>query len=383
MTPRLTARARLALLHTTLVIASGLVLVGLTYLLLRQRQRFEVIKVDHSDTTEAVPDLPDLPALAGQQRDQLLSEFVFQATIALGAVAVLTAALSWWMAGRILRPIRAISSTAQRLSAENLSERMPTRDPADELTALAKTINGMLDRIQRGMGDRDRMLESQKMFVANAAHELRTPLTTMRAAIDVTVDGEPTKGELLTMTADIRTAVAQSQRTLDGLLILARSQRDLATTHPVDLAEVATRALDGAETAIQDGRLSLETSLSPACVNGAEVLLDRMIGNLVDNAVRYNQEGGRVVVETGKTPKGEPFLRISNTGRRLSPDTVDKLAEPFNRGSQLRTPTTGGSGLGLSIVRAIVAAHRGELAILARPTGGLEITARFHEATSS
>jgi signal transduction histidine kinase len=205
----------------------------------------------------------------------------------------------------------------------------------------------------------------------------------MRAAIDVTVDGEPTKGELLTMTADIRTAVAQSQRTLDGLLILARSQRDLATTHPVDLAEVATRALDSAETAIQERRLSLETSLSPACVNGAEVLLDRMVGNLVENAVRYNQEGGRIVVETGKTPKDEPFLRISNTGPLLPPDTVDKLTEPFNRGSQLRTSTTDGSGLGLSIVRAIVAAHSGELAILARPTGGLEITARFYDAASS
>jgi signal transduction histidine kinase len=168
--------------------------------------------------------------MAERVRDDAMSALLTQAALVVAALAALT---GWLVAGRILRPIRAISGTANRLSAENLSERIPVRQPADELAALAATINGMLDRIQHGIAERDRVLNSQRLFVANAAHELRTPLTTMRTAIDVTIDGEPDRAELVAMAGDIATAVETSQRTLDGLLVpLARSQAG----HPIPRA---------------------------------------------------------------------------------------------------------------------------------------------------
>jgi signal transduction histidine kinase len=217
MTWRLTARSRLTLAYTALVLAAGLLLTVLTYLLLYHSLRLHI--------------------------EQAMSELLTQAVPALLVVTALAGLTGWLVAGRILRPIRTISDTANQLSAENLSERVPVGRPADELAALAITINSMLDRIQHAIAERDRALDSQHLFVANAAHELRTPLTTMRTAIDVTLDGKPDRAELVAMAGDIATAIETSQRTLDGLLILARSQAGPLHRTPVDLAGVAAAAI--------------------------------------------------------------------------------------------------------------------------------------------
>lgn len=349
------ARSRLALLYTALVLVAGVVLIALTYLLIsRDRPKMLVSTGPLPDPAQAATFLDDL-------HTQTLAEFVTQSTIALTVVAMLAAGLGWLVAGRILRPIRAVSAIAQRLSAENLSDRVPVPAPPDELAALANTINSMLDRIQSGVADRDRLLDSQRMFVANAAHELRTPLTTMRTAVDVTLDGEPTVEELLVMAADVSTAIEHSQRTLDGLLVLARSQTGLVKQRAVDLAEVVAEAAES----VRD--VEVRTDLQPAPISGEPVLLGRMVGNLIDNAVRYNHDGGHIDVTTG-----ESYLRIVNTGQHVEPGQVNGLFEPFVRGGHGR-----GAGLGLSIVRAVVTAHQGSLACAARPEGGLDITIRF------
>jgi signal transduction histidine kinase len=365
-----TARGRLTILYTALVLAAGLVLTGLTYLLMQRNlgRRLSVVIV--GTNAGPVPLPPDPGEIAAQVRNLALGEFLAQAAIALVVVTVLAAVLGWLVAGRVLRPIRSISATARRLSAENLSERMPVSTPADELTALAGTINGMLDRIQQGIAERDRVLQSQRMFTANAAHELRTPLTTMRTAIDVTLDGEPTNAELLAMTSDIRTAVEHSQRTLDGLLSLARSQA-AADARQVDLADVLTHVLGNAAGELRG--LTVQADLKPAVISGEPILLERMAGNLVDNAIRYNHDGGHIEITTGSTDT-QVFLRISNTGGKV---TSDRLLEPFVRGEGARLHTDTGVGLGLSIVQAIVTAHRGEISITARPAGGLHIDIRL------
>jgi signal transduction histidine kinase len=361
----MTARARLTILYTALVLAAGILLTGLTYLLMRRNagQRISVITLNPTAGPSELPPLP--PNL----KEITFTDFVTQAAIALAVVAVLAAVLGWLVAGRVLRPIRTISATARRLSAENLSERVPVTTPADELATLASTINGMLNRIQEGVIERDRVLASQRMFTANAAHELRTPLTTMRTAIDVTLDSQPDTEDLLAMTGDIRTAVKQSQRTLDGLLALARSQAGTGLRHHVDLAEIVADSLDG-------GDLTVRADLRPAPVSGEPVLLERMCGNLVDNAMRHNRSGGHVEVATGVSD-GWTFLRIGNSGAPIAPETVDQLREPFVRGDGARIHTDRGIGLGLSIVDAIVAAHRGEIVIAARPAGGLDVTVRL------
>jgi signal transduction histidine kinase len=379
---RLSARGRLTILSTVLVVVSGVALASLTYVLMRRNldHRLVHIEVTTSGSGGEPPRLQDLvPEIAGRMQAETLTELLTQAAVALAVVTLLATMLGWLVSGRVLRPIRSISSTAQRLSAENMSERVPVDRPPDELAALAGTINGMLDRIQQGVAERDRVLDSQRMFTANAAHELRTPMTTMRTAIDVTLDGEPSRAELLTMADDIRTAIGQSQRTLDGLLALAHSQASTGKRRRVDLADVTAGIVDGAveEAAARD--VTLRTDLRPAPVRGDPVLLERMAGNLVDNALRYNHAGGDIAVTTG-TQAERAFLQITNTGRLIAADEAESLLEPFVRDRDNRTRADSGAGLGLSIVRAIVVAHDGEISTATRPAGGLEITIRLPRA---
>ena len=353
MIRRLTARSRLTLLYAGLVLAAGSLLTVLTYLLLFRSLRLYINDAMYKLLTQAAPALLVVAALAG-----------------------LT---GWLVAGRILRPIRTISGTANRLSAENLSERIPVPQPADELATLAATINSMLDRIQYGIAERDQVLNSQRLFVANAAHELRTPLTTMRTAIDVTLDGEPDRAELIAMARDIATAVETSQRTLDGLLILARSQAGPLRPTPVDLAEVAAVAVADAADRAANGPITLQADLRPAPASGEPVLLERMAGNLLDNALRYNHAGGHVTVTSG-TANGHAFLRVVNTGPPITPDEERRLFEPFVRGA---ANGTRGAGLGLSIVRAVVLAHDEEISSTAWPTGGMDIAVHLPQAPMS
>lgn len=371
----LTARARLTVLYTGMVLAAGIVLTTLTYLLMRRAvgRRLAVVIFNVDGTPGPLPPLPQDSHQVSQKLQQAtLSAFLTQSAIALTVVTVLAAVLGWLVAGRVLRPIRSISATAQRLSLENLSERVPVATPADELTTLAGTINGMLDRIQQGIAERDQVLHSQRMFTANAAHELRTPLTTMRTAIDVTLDGRPEADELLAMTRDIKAAVEHSQRTLDGLLELARSQAGSGPRHQVDLGDVVTTILETAAA----GDLTVRTELVPAPITGVPVLIERMVGNLVDNAIAYNQPGGRIDIATARE-NDHAVLRIGNSGSVVTPEQAQRLLEPFVRGDGARLHTDAGAGLGLSIVHAIVTAHDGEITTTARPAGGLDITLRF------
>ncbi|MFC4913000.1 sensor histidine kinase [Actinomadura gamaensis] len=369
MTVRPTARARLTLLLTGLVAAAGTVLTGLTYLLMRQRTVFT--RLDPPGTTAAPPDDP-LRALAHRVQTDTLSTLLTQAGVALAVVTALTAVLGWLLAGRVLRPIRSISATARRLSAENLAERVPVAAPTDELSALASTFNEMLDRIQRGIAERDQILDGQRLFTANAAHELRTPLTTARTAIDVTLDGNPTHAELLVMAGDVGGAVDHMQRVLDGLLLLARSQAGLGAPKSLDLATVAAAALDTAAASAAAVGLAIRTDLRSAPVRGEPVLLERMVDNLVDNAVRYNQPGGQLIIDTG-IAGDRAVLKISNTGPTVPPDRARALLEPFvhGHGTRVRSDSL---GLGLSIVRAVTLAHRGQITVAARPAGGLDVT---------
>ncbi|MCA2227728.1 sensor histidine kinase [Nonomuraea aurantiaca] len=375
---RLTARARLALLQTALVLAAGAALTGLTYLLMRRREFFTRLDPTGPDPSGAPSPMPapaeDLRAFADRVQADTLSALLSQAGLALIMVTALAAALSWLVAGRVLRPIRVISATARRLSAENLTERVPVTTPADELSALAGTVNDMLDRIQRGVAERDQILDGQRLFTASAAHELRTPLTTARTAIDVTLDGHPSRADLLIMAGDVRDAVAHMQRVLDGLLLLARSQAGSGARETADLAAIAAAALDTVEGRAVTAGIAIRSGLRPAPVTGEPVLLERMIGNLVDNALRYNHADGHLIVDT-YTAGARAVLRICNTGREIVPEEAQALLEPFVHGQGSRVRTDGlGLGLGLSIVRAITLAHGGHIAITARPGGGLDVT---------
>jgi signal transduction histidine kinase len=282
-------------------------------------------------------------------------------------MALVSVGLGWLVAGRALRPLSAITATARRLEGSTLHERINLQGPQDELKELADTFDQMLDRLHAAF-------ETQRRFVANASHELRTPLAIARTEVDVAL-ADPATGpaELRAMAGRVLEANQRSERLIEGLLTLARSERQLRAAEPLDLALAAADALAAA--APEVGRLGLRVSqvLGAAPVAGDRALLERLVANLVENAVRHNHRGGWVEVDTGRTGS-VAVVRVANGGPPVPPDQVAALFEPFRRLEADRTGSGRGAGLGLSIVRSVATAHGGRATALARPDGGLEVS---------
>lgn len=304
---------------------------------------------------------------AGQQSADL-HQLLLYSGIALGIAALLAIALGWLTAGRVLRPLRTITSTAQDISASNLHERLDMKGPNDELKVLGDTIDQLLERL-------DRSFQSQRLFVANASHELRTPLATMRASLDVALAKPEPIPQQMTMLADrLRPELDQVDRLLESFLALARAQRgpaDEDTTLSLDL--LVASALEQRAGAIADLGLDVDEEVSPAAqVIGDEVLLARMVENVIDNAVHHNERGGFIRVRT-EIEGGNARLVIENGGPVLDEDAVTGLVQPFQRIGAARTGSEAGFGLGLSIVAAITETHGGRLELHALSGGGLQV----------
>ncbi|MDE3132516.1 MAG: HAMP domain-containing histidine kinase [Acidobacteriota bacterium] len=288
------------------------------------------------------------------------------AVVAAALVVVGAITLGWLAAGRALRPVRSITEAALRASELRLGQRLELSGPEDELKALGDTFDLMLERL-------DAAFTSQKRFVANAAHELRTPLTAMRTAIDVTL-AKParTPAQLEEMAARVRRSVERAEATIEALLTLATSELGATATETVDLATAAEDALDDARAAIDQRQIQVEAFLEPAPTRGERVLLERMIANLVDNAVRHNHSGGSIWIHTHQQ-NGSSVFEVANTGPQVPEDQIDVLFEPFARAKQ-RLDYGDGVGLGLSIADAIARAHQAEISARGRPEGGLELS---------
>ncbi len=290
--------------------------------------------------------------------------------LALLVISVAGVAGGYLVTGRALRPLHQVTATARRLSTETLDHRLGHTGPDDEVKELADTFDEMLDRLGAAFG-------SQKRFVANASHELRTPLAVMRTEIDVTLaDPDASREELRRMGVVVRDASTRANELIEALLLLARTEaqagRRLNKQVPVDLATGVPVTLGAVSAEVERLGLTVSTEFSPAMVIGDPSLLERLAGNLVENAVRYNVHHGRLSVRTGSDGK-HAQLMVANTGPELDPAEVPGLFEPFRRGGVERTGTRG-AGLGLSIVRAVVDAHGGAVRAKAIPGGGLEVT---------
>jgi len=314
-----------------------------------------------------VEDLADLKAVRRQLETAALNQIAAQSGAALAAMALVSVGLGWLVAGRVLRPLTAITATARRLEGSTLHERLNLQGPQDELKELADTFDQMLGRL-------DAAFETQRRFVANASHELRTPLAIARTEVDVALaDPDTGREELRAMAARVLEANQRSERLIEGLLTLAHSERQLRAREPLELAAAAADALSVA--APEVARLGLRVSrvLGAAPVAGDRALLERLVANLVENAVRHNRPGGWVEVDTGR---GGPLavVRVANGGPPIPPDQVATLFEPFRRLEADRTGSDRGTGLGLSIVRAVATAHGGRATARALEGGGLEVT---------
>jgi signal transduction histidine kinase len=290
--------------------------------------------------------------------------------IAFPMVVIAAALVSWWLVGRVLGPLHAVTATARRLSVESFDTRTGVRDARGEVAELAAGFDAMLDRLQAAF-------DAQRRFVANASHELRTPLAVLRTEVDVTLaDPAADVGELRRMGAVVRDATRRADELVAGLLLLARTESGTELTRePVDLADLVAPAVAAVRGEARGLRVQVHTA--PAPTHGDLVLLERVAGNLLENAVRHNVAGGWVEVST-RLCEGAAELRVVSSGAGEIPaDRVAELFEPFRRGPVERTGTVRGSGLGLSIVRAVLQAHGGTASATPVPGGGLEVTVRL------
>jgi signal transduction histidine kinase len=423
--PRRTVRLKLTLLYGALFLVCGVALLTVTYVLVAHR--FPVVTTARGQTTvggvtsgqaqavcvqsltgggagSANVGEPALGAgihgcttLLNQQRDAELRQLITDSGIALAFMTAASIGLGWLVAGRVLRPLRTITTTTRRISASSLHQRLPLAGADDELTELSKTFNGLLTRLEGSFG-------AQRQFVANASHELRTPLARQRTLVEVALrDPEPTLGGMRGTLERVLVTGEQQERLIEALLTLARSQRGLDRREPLDLAAVAREALPAwaqqapparaqqapparaqqappvgdPDPACRDPRV--DAALAPAPVLGDPKLTERLTANLVDNAVRHNVAGGWVEVTTG-VRSGRGFLSVTNTGPAIAPEQVEQLFQPFGRLEATRL-SSDGLGLGLSIVTAIAAAHDADLRARPRPEGGLEVEVLFPQAS--
>jgi signal transduction histidine kinase len=377
--PRRTVRLRLTALYGVLFLASGAGLLTITNVLARG-WTWPQIYVSalpsggsghtHLSTVAGGPFQAEWQARLAAEHAAELNQLLAESAIALGVMAVVSAALGWLVAGRVLRPLRVMTAAAQRISADSLHERLDMPGPRDELKDLADTIDELLGRL-------DGAFAAQRRFTASASHELRTPLTTIRAALDVTMARpRPVPAWTAELAGLIGTQLDKVDELLEGLLVLAGAQHGALPAHavlPVD--DLVSTALAAREEAITARNLTVQHLSGDEFiwVEGSQPLLHRMAGNVIDNAIGHNRDGGWISITT-QTGGGVAHLIVENGGDILDPEHVAGLAQPFRRLGADRTGSVSGAGLGLSIVAAIAAAHRGTLALYARPGGGLKVS---------
>jgi signal transduction histidine kinase len=367
--PRLTARLRLTVLYGALFLACAAALVVTSYLLLAGRSGFGPLGVLPSPGRVGVKISPaSLPQVKAQLKVQLLRELLIRSGIAVGIAGVAALGLGWLAAGRILRPLATITAATRRISADSLHERLGLSGPDDELKALGDTLDALLARLEASF-------EAQRNFVASASHELRTPLAADRTLLQVVLeDPAPTARMWRSACEELLASNTEQEHLIEALLTLATSEAGIEHYEPVDLMAIAAAALPAADPRSRRLGLHVQVTTHPATLYGDPVLAERLVANLVDNATHHNIPGGTVQVTTG-TSHDHAVLTVASTGPVIHPDEIGRLFQPFQRLQPRATPS--GHGLGLSIVRAIAAAHHATINARARPGGGLSIDVTF------
>jgi signal transduction histidine kinase len=374
----MTVRLRLTLLYGALFLVFGAVLLGVTYVIFRHASGVNLIVQPEgpngapggvSAATRRMAE--GAYANAVQRNTDALHQGLLRSGIVLAIMAVISIALGWLVAGRVLRPLRTMTATTRQISERNLHERLALPGPQDELKDLADTVDDLLSRLETAFG-------AQQRFVANAAHELRTPMTLWRALLEETLtDPDATIDSFRATSRRLLALGEEQERLLESLLTLASSERGPGRREPFDLAALAEAALRDPPPEAATLGLRIDTELDPAPAAGDDALVARLVGNLIDNAAGHNLPGGGVHIRTGTDPHGA-FLSVANDGPVIPPAEVDRLFEPFQRlGTDRTGPNDDHHGLGLSIVRAIATAHGATLRAEARPEGGLTVEARF------
>jgi signal transduction histidine kinase len=374
-----TLRLRLTLLYGGLFLASGAALLAITYALTASQTESFPIGAARPGPAATSPagsiGAAPLPQAFLWVRAATLHQLLTQSGIALAIMTAASVGLGWLMAGRALRPLQAMTATTRRISADSLHQRLAVPGP-HELRELGDTIDGLLARL-------DDAFDAQRRFVANASHELRTPLTLTRALIEAALsDPAATADTFRSACQEVLTAGEQEEHLIEALLTLARSQRGLTHRDPIDLHDIATDVLRALEPEATARNVKIYAEISPAALPGDARLIERLISNLVQNALRYNLPAGLAQVATGAR-EGRAFIRVVNTGPAVPAGEIERLLQPFQRLSTDRAGHHHGHGLGLSIIAAIARAHDARLDIHPAPGGGLDIKITFPTASPS
>ena len=358
----MSVRLRFALLYAGAFLVSGLVVLSIAFIAVSSTKQ----------AGSAGPPVVKHPFA------QAVEPSVALIVTVLLVLALLSVALGWLLATRLLRPVRVMTATARDISASNLSRRLRLGRRDDEFTRLGETLNGLLARLEASF-------QAQRHFVANASHELRTPLTAERTLLQVALaDPRASQSTLREACEQVLALGAATERLIDALLTLATGERGIERREPLDLADVAARVVRARGDLAARCQVRLDATLGPAKAAGDPRLAESLIANLADNALRYNVPGGSAQVSTA-TRDGRAVLSVRNTGAVVPPAEVDRLFQPFQRLGTDRVQRSAGDGhgpgsghgLGLAIVRAIADAHGASVTARAREGGGLDIAVAF------
>ncbi|MDQ0585596.1 sensor histidine kinase [Streptomyces rishiriensis] len=307
--------------------------------------------------------------IVGPNRADLLRGFAPAAATALAFLLTFGLLGGWLLAGRMLAPLTRITDAARMAGNGSLSHRIRMKDRQDEFRELSDAFDSMLEQLESHVAE-------QQRFAANASHELRTPLAISRTLLDVARE-DPTRnpGELVERLHAVNTRAIDLT---EALLLLSRGDRANLTRESVDLSLVAEEAAETLLPLAERRRITLDVTGGAARTSGSAELLLRMATNLVQNAIVHNLAAGGTVTVHTEAHGGTSVLRVENSGRRLPPELLPTLTEPFRRGTErVRTDEHAGVGLGLAIVHSIVRAHDGTLDLAPRPAGGLLVTVRL------
>ncbi|WP_062519408.1 sensor histidine kinase [Demequina silvatica] len=384
----MTIRVKLTALFALLFVVLAGVLVTTAYLFVasattpeaQQAERQQLLEEALEEQGLTAPGAPDggpmpsarpddavalaLEQIAQQARQNVLDDLLTRSLVAFALSALIAVGLAWWLAGRVLRPIDEISHAASTLSERTLDRRLPEAGADDEFMRLRRAFNGMLARLESAFDSRQR-------FAADASHELRTPLAVLRASADNVLTSARPSRQARELAEKVEQQVGRADSLMTSLLTLARADDVIHTRQPVDLADVAAEVVSGASPRATEAGLVIDLDLADAPVLGDPVLLERLVANLVDNALRYNAGAGGWVRCRVWSANGRAFLEVSNSGPRLASAEIPALFERFSRGDQ--RSEVAGHGLGLPIVARVTQVHAGVIDAWPGEEGGLSI----------
>jgi signal transduction histidine kinase len=356
--PRRSLQTRLTLFYAAGVYVAGIVVLA-------------VVTVPLAGIQSTIPVHGPGPATVAGTGDGIgPHQLLVGSAVALTVLVPVALAAGWFVAGRFLRPLRAITTTATAISAGNLHQRLNLGEPADEMTGLGYILDDLFARLQASF-------DAQRHFVANASHELRTPLAGLRTLLEVTLaDPEADADTLRAACEEALILGGYQERLVQALLALATSERGLTRRDTLDLAQVATGVLASRRDEARQRGIDVSEHLAPAVTAGDPGLIESLIANLIDNALRHNHPHGHVEITT-ETSGTQATLKITNTGPAIPDDQIQRLFQPFQKLAPDRDSRGDGHGLGLAIVNAVAVAHHATLTTSALPEGGLNITVRF------